>query len=266
MPVIEGHRIEVADANQAIYNGFDCCLTLSVDDARRNLRQNDTLVYDFEKGMQGAALDMMMRGFRVNVGERERAVVSTHAKKTDVERVLFKIVETVFPDFTEKFPNSQKQLQHLFYDIMKLTPIEKNEGGEIKRPMNRETLEKLEGRNKFAAPIINGTLLHRDLTKALQVLETQIDIYPPDTSGIPNWRWCTSYNIGGTTTGRWSSSKSPIGTGNNFQNISEEFRRVFIPDPGYKLHGIDKAQSEARDVGWCCGTVLRCCRYVHACE
>lgn len=257
MPVIEGHKVGISDANQGIYNGFDCCLTLEVDDARRALRQNDTLIYDFERGMQAPAFDMMMRGFRVDVNEREKAVIEIGQKKTTLENVLFKIIEAIFPDFTEKLPNSPKQLQHLFYSIMKLDPIERSENGEIKRPMNRETLERLELQDPFAAPLITAILLDRDLSKALQVLETEID---------PDWRWRCSYNIGGTSTGRWSSSKSPFGSGNNFQNISEEFRRVFIPDPGFKLYGIDKAQSEARDLGWFCGTVLGDWSYLDACE
>jgi DNA polymerase-1 len=140
---------------------------------------------------------------------------------------------------------------------MNLKPLEKHVNGETKRPMNRETLERLETQDKFASPIINAILFYRDLTKSLQVLETEID---------PDWRWRCSYNIGGTVTGRWSSSKSPLGTGNNFQNINEELRRVFIPDPGFKLYGIDKAQSEARDVGWFCGTILGDWSYLDACE
>jgi hypothetical protein len=56
-------------------------------------------------------------------------------------------------------------------------------------------------------------------------------------------------------------------TGNsNFQNITEELRRVFIPDPGFKLYGIDKAQSEARDVGWFCGIMFGDWSYLDACE
>jgi DNA polymerase I-like protein with 3'-5' exonuclease and polymerase domains len=109
----------------------------------------------------------------------------------------------------------------------------------------------------LAETLINVILLHRDQAKSLQVLETEID---------NDWRWRCSYNIGGTTTGRFSSSKSPFGTGNNFQNIAEQLRRVFIPDPGFKLYGIDKAQSEARDVGWFCGIVLGDWSYLDACE
>jgi DNA polymerase I-like protein with 3'-5' exonuclease and polymerase domains len=134
--------------------------------------------------------------------------------------------------------------------------------------MNRQTLEKLALKDKFAEPIIHAILFKRDISKTLQVLETEID---------DDWRWRCSYNIGGTSTGRWSSSKSPLmtfdaesgawlQTGNNFQNINEELRRIFIPDPGFKLYGIDKSQSEARDVGWFCGVVLGDWSYLNACE
>jgi DNA polymerase I-like protein with 3'-5' exonuclease and polymerase domains len=123
--------------------------------------------------------------------------------------------------------------------------------------MDRETLERLEQLDKFASPIINTILFLRDLNKTLQVLETEVDF---------DWRWRCSYNIGGTTTGRWSSSKSPLGTGNNFQNINEELRRIFVPDDGFKLYGIDKSQSEARDVGWFAGTTFGDWSYLNACE
>lgn len=258
MPLIAGHEINVNNGNQAIYNGFDCCLTSEIDIVRQNLRQNETLIYDFERQMQGPALEMMSRGFRVDINEREKAAISIRQKRDDhVNRVLYKVLEVFGSDFTEKFSNSGKQLQTLFYDRMHLDPIETHRDGETKRPMDRETLEKLMLKSKWAEPIIRLVLLNRDLTKALQVLETEID---------PDWRWRCSYNIGGTSTGRWSSSKSPFGTGNNFQNITEELRRVFIPDPGYKLYGIDKAQSEARDVGWFCGVILGDWSYLDACE
>jgi len=258
MPVIAGHEIDVKAANQAIYNGFDCCLTYEIDQVRQNLRQNDTLIYDFERKMQGPALEMMQRGFRVDMVEQQKAVTATNIKRDATTNILKEIVSAITGEtYNEKFPNSSSQLQNLFYDRMKLAPIEVHRDGETKRPMNRETLEKLEVRDKWASPIINTILLHRDLSKALQVLETEID---------SDWRWRCSYNIGGTSTGRWSSSKSPFGVGGNFQNITEELRRVFIPDPGFKLYGIDKAQSEARDVGWFCGVILGDWSYLDACE
>jgi len=268
MPTIAAHKLEIADANQAIYNGYDNCLTYEVDVARQNLRENDTLIYDFERAMQGPALEMMLRGFRVDIDERENAVIMLQNKKSRIDHILSSLISATGGTWDAKFPNSPKQLQTLFYDRMKLPPIEKVVGGETKRPMNRETLEKLEQSSIYAAPIINSVLLSRDVTKSLQVLETNID---------SDWRWRCSYNIGGTTTGRWSSSKSPFmifdeerqawrQTGNNFQNVTEELRRVFIPDPGHKLYGIDKAQSEARDVGWFCGIMFGDWSYLDACE
>lgn len=270
--IIEAHNYsskqlaEMGLLKDPIYNGFDNCVTFEVDEARQRLRRNDTLIYDFERAMQGCALEMMLRGFRVNIGERETAIIKTKEKKEATEHLLSAIITAVKGSYDDKLPNSPKQLQHLFYNCMKLKPIERVIAGETKRPMNRETLERLETTNKYASPIINAILFHRDLTKTLQVLETQIEYDPPRFAGDNNWRWRCSYNIGGTSTGRWSSSKSPFGTGNNFQNINEELRRIFIPDPGMKLYGIDKSQSEARDVGWFCGTMLGDWTYLDACE
>lgn len=268
MPLIAGHTINIADASQAVYNGYDCMGDYEINDAREAMRQNDTMIYDFERALQGPVIEMMLRGFRVDIHEREEAIISLNQKRNNTWNTLSQIISAIGCEFTDKLPNSGKQLQHLFYDIMKLKPIEKTFDGETKRPMDRQTLERLELQDRFASPIINGLLFHRDLTKSLQVLETEID---------PDWRWRCSYNIAGTKTGRFSSSKSPFmvfaeesnawkQSGMNLQNVTEELRRVFIPDPGYKLYGIDKAQSEARDVGWFCGTVLGDWSYLDACE
>jgi DNA polymerase I-like protein with 3'-5' exonuclease and polymerase domains len=266
--IIAGHKVEIADATDPIYNGFDCAATYQINDARVELRQNDDLIYRFERALMGVTMEMTLRGFLVDMEERERAIIELGNKRSNTWTNLSNIISAIGCNFTEKLPNSGKQLQHLFYDIMKLPQIKKTTMGETKLPMDRATLEKLELSDPFAAPIVNGILTHRDLGKSLQVLETEID---------SDWRWRCSYNIAGTKTGRFSSSKSPFmiynetdqawrQTGNNFQNISEILRRVFIPDPGYKLYGIDKAQSEARDVGWFLGTVLGDWTYLNACE
>jgi DNA polymerase-1 len=257
MPTFAGHEVAIQDGNQAIYNGFDCALTFEIDQHRQSLGRNDTLIYDFERQLQAPVLEMMQRGFRVDISEREKSVGSFNQSREATGRILRAIVEATNQSFDSKLPNSPKQLQELFYDSMKLRPIETHRSGETKRPMNRETLEKLQTQSPWAETLINAILLYRDQAKSLQVLETEID---------NDWRWRCSYNIGGTTTGRFSSSKSPFGTGNNFQNITEQLRRVFIPDPGFKLYGIDKAQSEARDVGWFCGIVLGDWSYLDACE
>ncbi len=257
MPVIAAHKINLEDGNQAIYNALDSALTWEMDQARRSLGTNDNLIYDFERSMQGPALEMMLRGFRVDPMAREQAVHTLTESRRETETILYELLRAIGFTHTDKIIGSDKQLRELFYEKIKLTPIERTISGEKKRPMDRGTLEQLLTRNPYVEILIRLILLNRDQRKSLQVLETEID---------PDWRWRCSYNIGGTSTGRWSSSKSPTGTGNNFQNISEEWRRVFIPDPGFKLYGVDKSQSEARDVGWFCGTVLGDWSYLDACE
>lgn len=268
MPVIAGHLTQITDSNQAIYNGYDCMMTYEIDEARQNLRRNQTLIYDFERGMQGAALGMTLKGFLVDKRALEGAIASLNGIKSDIDTILNQILAAIGGDYNDKFSNSSKQLRELFYTRMKLRPITQTENGEKKFPMNRDTLEKLETQSPWASLIINLILHRRDVTKSLSTLQTDID---------SDWRWRCSYNIGGTKTGRWSSSKSPFitfdedssswrSTGNNFQNVTETLRRVFIPDPGFKLYGIDKAQSEARDVGWFCGVTFNDWSYLDACE
>ena len=276
MPLIAAHEVDVRNATQPIYNGFDDCLTSELDEVRRALNRNDTLIYDFELGMQAPALEMMARGFRVDIGAREDAIRQSKERKEDTGFILKSLVEALKGNYNEKFCGSHKQLYEFFYEHLGLNPIVQTINGEKKYPLNRETLEKLALQNKYAEVVVNAILLYRDTTKTLQTLETAIENCSTEDDPF-NWRWKCSYNIGGTKTGRWSSSKSPflsydeekakwIQLGSNFQNVTEELRRIFIPDPGFKLYGIDKAQSEARDVGWFCGIVFGDWSYLDACE
>ena len=58
-----------------------------------------------------------------------------------------------------------------------------------------------------------------DIGKKIGVLRTGID---------PDGRIRTSYNIAGTSTGRFSSSVTEFGTGGNLQNIEEALRSILI--------------------------------------
>ena len=67
----------------------------------------------------------------------------------------------------------------------------------------------------IARTIIEYMTYMRDIKKRLEVIKTAID---------SDGRMRTSYNIAGTTTGRFSSSFSEFGTGGNLQNIEEGLR------------------------------------------
>jgi len=154
-------------------------------------------------------------------------------------------------------PRSNKQLRDFFYGAMKFAEIVTSKKGVKKISLDRPALEKLDENYLNARPFVRHILAIRDLSKQLEVFETQID---------PDNRFRSSYNISGTETGRPSSSESAFGTGGNAQNIAPGLRYVFVPDPGYKLFVIDFEQSEARDMGFIIGCLFGDWSYLDACE
>jgi DNA polymerase-1 len=62
-----------------------------------------------------------------------------------------------------------------------------------------------------------------------------------------------SYNPRGTKFGRLSSSKTIFGTGTNFQNLPQEFKKFLVADPGYVFWEVDKRQAEWVVVAYLCG-------------
>jgi DNA polymerase I-like protein with 3'-5' exonuclease and polymerase domains len=199
-------------------------------------------------------IEMMLRGFRVDPGKRELAIQLVKADMARLDHIIQTLVNAVWLKGIN--PNSGDQLKDLFYNHLGIRPITIWVKGELKYPMDRQVLEKIEDYFQ-ARPIVSAILAFRDMEKQLQVLTKQVD---------PDWRMRTSYNIGGTKTARFSSSKSPTGTGDNLQNVAEHLRHVFITDPGMILCGIDAEQSDSRMVGYMCGMLFSDWSYLDACE
>lgn len=237
---------EYEGASPQLYNALDCCLTYEINDTLQDLPSPGP-IYDFERALQAPVMEMMLRGFRVDPEARHQATRKLRDDLVAVENLLEKWTGAVWDrPYLKTFPNSTKQLIEFFYNRMGISPIKVRVRGEEKIPMDRKVLEKLEIHFQ-ARPIVNAILAHRDITGQLEVLETEVD---------HDWRMRTTFNIAGTSTGRFSSSKSTTGSGQNFQNITEDLRYIFIPDPGHKLAGIDKSQAEAREVGFLCGILF----------
>jgi DNA polymerase-1 len=247
-----------------IYNGLDCCVTLEVLEAL--LPQLDNLTggtYALSRALQGPVLEMNMRGVRIDEHERQQAIAAYRADVARLEQQLLTIVHdgvghTDFRDSgRSKAWRSNGMVATLLYDVLRLPEVrKKNSRGELTRTVNREALERLAG-HFIARPIISHLLTLRDIGKKLGVLETEVD---------PDGRIRTSYNIAGTTTGRFSSSLNDFGTGGNLQNIEERLRRVFVADPGMKFANIDLEQADSRNLGALCWNVYRDARYLDACE
>jgi len=252
--LIGAHTLNEDSGSEQVYNGFDCCLTHEIYAKFMQNRAQAEPAYSFELALQAPVLEMMLRGFRVDPTARELGIEKVQIELKRLDYVVQTLADAVWDKGLN--PNSGPQLKDFFYNHLGITPIQEWIKGELKFPMNRATLEKIENYYQ-ARPIVNAILAHRDRTKTLSVLQTEVD---------PDWRMRTSYNIGGTKSARLSSSQSPTGTGTNLQNITEDLRHILIADPGYVICGIDASQSDSLFVGFMCGVLFDDWTYLDACE
>jgi DNA polymerase-1 len=244
-----------------IYNGLDCAVTHEVSLAldavmhsNERPRTDAQLLYAFERAMQAPALDLMLRGWRVDLFRRDEAVALLRKQEVRVQDLLDRFATAVWKRGLN--PNSPIQLKAFFYGAMRIPEQHKFEKGVKKVSTNRESLEKI-GNYFHARPLVSCILALRDIKKKISVLTTEID---------QDKRLRTSYNVAGTETGRWSSSTSAFGTGTNLQNINEELRRVFIADEGWKLGYLDLEQAESRALAFCIWSQFGDDSYLNACE
>ena len=236
-----------------LYNGMDSLLTHEI------LREVLSLgappsVYTFERALQGPFLEMMLRGFKIDLAEKERQAQRLRQEIDIIQGHLDRLAEAVWGRGLN--PASPMQVCDFFYKTMRFPEQWSKKGGEKRVTADREALEAIDV-YFHARPFVACILGIRDRKKQLQVFETAID---------PDARWRTSYNIAGTETGRLSSSASAFNTGSNTQNIAAALRCMFIADEGYILYAIDLEQAESREVGLICGMLFDDWAYLDACE
>lgn len=238
------------------YNGLDCCVTSEVLEViKPQLDEVTGPTYEFSKALQAPVLEMRVRGVLVDERWRQKTIENYQRDLATLKAQLDQILEEGVGHAINW--NSPAQLKRLLYEVIGLPPQKKRGAkGEWGLTVNREALEKLES-YFLAQPIIRHILALRDIAKKIGVLRTSID---------PDGRMRTSYNIAGTTTGRFSSSLSDFGTGTNLQNIEEQLRRPFVADPGFKFAYIDLEQAESRLVGAIEWNLFGDPRYLDACE
>jgi len=252
--LIATHTIQTDTGNEQIYNGMDACLTHEIFSTLTAQAPAAAPAYGFELALQAPVLEMMLRGFRIDPGARELAINDTKTKLARLDHIIDALAHAIWNKGLN--PNSGMQLKELFYGHLGVNEILTWEKGELKAKMDRTVIEQIA--DYFQARAIATAVCDwRDWTKQLQVLETEVD---------KDWRMRTSYNIGGTNEGRFSSSSSPTGTGGNLQNIAKALRHIFVPDPGHVLVGVDAEQSDSRMVGYMCGLLFDDWTYLNACE
>ena len=235
-----------------VYNGLDVCITADVLDALLPQLDNTTAsTYAFSRALQGPVLEMRIRGTLIDQPRKAEVIDELWEVLDEYERILNRIVldGVGMPSFNWR---SNKDLCQLFYGELGLPPI--HHGASLTADMAAR--EKLE---VYPAATILARLINTlaELGKKINVLRTEID-----TDG----RIRTSYNIAGTSTGRFSSSLSEFGTGGNLQNVEESLRSIFISDPGYKFAKFDAKSGESFVVGAIEWNLFRDPKFLDACQ
>lgn len=256
MKIIRTHEMDPESLSEferdMVYNGLDCCVTLDVYDGLRPQLDNITAsTYDFSKALQAPTLEMKIRGVLVDQARKAEVIDEYYEIMERVEANLLRIVyEGVgMANFNYR---STKDLATLFYDELGISPIRKSG-----RPtVDRGAREKLEI-YPIAEQLVKHINLLTELGDKISVLKTAID---------DDGRIRTSYNIAGTSTGRFSSSISEFGTGGNLQNVEESLRSIFIADHGYKFAKCDAKSGESFCVGAIEWNLFKDGRYLDACE
>lgn len=237
---------------EQVYSGLDSAITLQCfQEMEPELDQHTKPTYEFSKALQGPALELRLRGVLIDQARKAEVIDLYHEQIELLEHSLERIVRegVGMPGFNWR---SNPDLHALFYGRLGIPPIIRNG----KATVDRGALERMEAYT-LARPIVLHMSAMRDIAKKIGVLKTEID---------QDGRMRTSYNIAGTSTGRFSSSFSEFGTGGNLQNIEESLRSIFIADPGYKLAKFDAKSGESFCVGGIEWNLFRDGAYLTACE
>lgn len=126
--------------------------------------------------------------------------------------------------------NSPKQMNHALYSVLgfpKQHPPKKTGHGPDKTKLTSNIDAILNITQKHDSPILHEILAWRKLEKYRTALEIKTDA---------DARVRCSYSVVGTETNRFTSSKSPTGTGANLQTITKKLRHLYSAGPSISLH------------------------------
>ena len=228
------------------YNCKDAVITFEVDTAQQAAVDQMRLreVHDFQQRLFWPVLDSMNRGLRVDTSKRGGFAFTLQEEIAKREQWL---IDTLGEPLNIKSP---LQMKRMFYETLGQKPILSRKTGTV--TCDDEALRKIAEREPLLSPVTRKIAELRSLGVFLSTFVNA----PLDTDG----RMRCSFNIGGTETYRFSSSKNAFGSGLNLQNIPKgggddelelpNVRSLFIPDPGMTFFDIDLSSADLRIVVW----------------
>jgi DNA polymerase I-like protein with 3'-5' exonuclease and polymerase domains/uracil-DNA glycosylase len=205
---------------------------------------------DFLHRTNDHVLMMMVRGAKIDKDEKHRLMLALQPEIARREAEINYLVSG------ELNISSPKQLKEVFYDQMKLKPVLHKKTH--KPSTDTQALKMFGTREPILQPLVHLITEAR----SIGVFHSTFVMMKLDRDG----RMRCSFNVAGTETYRFSSSKDAFGSGGNLQNwpkgtedeekvapgsfIFPNVRRMIVPDPGYEMFDVDLAGADAQVVAW----------------
>jgi DNA polymerase I-like protein with 3'-5' exonuclease and polymerase domains len=173
---------------------------------------------------------MQTRGMRVNhalLDETKQDVLRSAAEKqSELDELVGHPLNV----------NSPKACAQYFYVELGLPPILKPKTKSI--TTDDMAMQRLV-RGKAGQPGLRQAKLVQEIRGLQKLYGTYLDIRFDEDDRLRG-----AYNPRGTKFGRLSSSQTVFGTGMNYQNLPQEFKKFLVADDGYVLVEVDKRQAE----------------------
>jgi len=230
------------------YNCTDAARTLAIHNVLVSVTNSLGLadVNDFQQSLRQRVLRAMIRGVRVD--HKLRAQLSFDLMKEVADR------EQWMQDVLGQTINikSPAQMADFFYRQMGQREIKNRKTGST--TCNDEALHKIAQREPILLPVTRKIAELR----SLGVFHSTFVQAGLDVDG----RMRCTFNVCGTETYRFASSKNAFNTGMNMQNIPKggeleddglvlpNIRKLFIPDQGMTMFDIDLDSADLRIVTW----------------
>jgi uracil-DNA glycosylase family 4 len=175
------------------------------------IQQNLSEQWSFQQEQWKLAAQVMQRGIRVDHFKMTEINLKLNQEAEKLETFLSSILP---PDLAETkaggpWYNSPLHSMSIFYDLLAISPVKHRRTG---RPtFNYEAFDTLRRRSPWLTPVFDALESYRS-----------IGVFRKNFLDIllgPDKRLHCNFNVGGTETFRWSSSKNGFGEGANFQTI-----------------------------------------------
>lgn len=237
---------------QQAYNAMDAALTHGIGGRlgpKIAAKPDEALVYAFERAMQGPAFTMQMRGIAVD----EVASTTEIKQLVEDESAVIRSLNALAKEWGVEGinPHSPKQVGALLYEACGEKPYRakkkkvvnaEEDPDELGATANEDALTMLQARSPVIGIMAHLVLRARELRKLRSFV---------DARRSPDGRLRSSFNVGATTSGRWSFSKDPFGNGLNFGNIPKRARSMFVPStPTRVMVNCDLKQAESYIVAY----------------